>query len=756
MTVDAGWHQDPEHDGVLRWWNGTQWTGHQMRDTPVASRHVPASGAYRPGVGTSTFLRIGSVALVIVALWGVIVRITEGSLIRRIFSTPGSVQDVDLSTNLAVVNTPYVITLLMLISMAGVFVVWLRRSYKNLVVLGVYPLRYRSGWAVWTWLVPLVGVIRGVKLLADVWRGSDPDVPAQDPTWRDRSANTRSTVALVLAWLGTWTHLFTPPIVKPDNYFPSGVGDPSSVVWDSASVWANNIGSSLGYVMLGVAALLSFCLVDQFSNRQQQRHGRIEDFDRKLWAPPVPALATTETIACVQGHENPASNKFCVVCGSSLSPTPHAEELSEYPSADVSYCPAGHANPVDSVFCGECSSSIELVDAEPSVDATEHLIDQDSVCIDGHINPSGSGFCGECGNPLVEPTVLPHISTVSEFTPSQTTGVSLGVDSMQPNRDQPIEWIIDEQAVARALVVFSQADLVDGLEGKARSGAGGSALWGAYAVFSGFTGLALSSLNIVLLLIGVGLLVSAARSYRSHDAAALRFEGLLFAVLASWNGLITLLTLGAPPIDAGGNVLDSLPAPVWFLIAVFQGFLSSRRYKDARALSQARRPSHREREQAEATVLEMFDSSPDRPDKNLSTIGTDQGPVKLVRVSQDLVGRTRDGAGVWSSAWLASVWPTGAAAPAGDVAVSLSIGGIFLEGTVSEAGLERLEQWMEASRPREMVGRTGATPIAKASSHAAPVAGTNARSRCVSGHVSDVRLGSKCPSCANPTITRVN
>ena len=170
--------------------------------------------------------------------------------------------------------------------MAGVFVVWLRRSYKNLVVLGVYPLRYRSGWQCG----------RGSFLSSEssgessCWRtsggGSDPDVPAQDPTWRDRSANTRSTVALVLAWLGTWTHLFTPPIVKPDNYFPSGVGDPSSVVWDSASVWANNIGSSLGYVMLGVAALLSFCLVDQFSNRQQQRHGRIEDFDRKLWLHP--------------------------------------------------------------------------------------------------------------------------------------------------------------------------------------------------------------------------------------------------------------------------------------------------------------------------------------------------------------------------------------------------------------------------------------------------------------------------------------
>ena len=57
------------------------------------------------------------------------------------------------------------------------FIIWFSRAYKNLRRLGVEGLRWREGWAIGAWFVPLLNFVRPKAIANDIWRGSDPQRP---------------------------------------------------------------------------------------------------------------------------------------------------------------------------------------------------------------------------------------------------------------------------------------------------------------------------------------------------------------------------------------------------------------------------------------------------------------------------------------------------------------------------------------------------------------------------------------------------
>jgi serine/threonine protein kinase len=78
---------------------------------------------------------------------------------------------------------------------AGLWLAWFRRAYLNLPALGARRLRFRPGWAVGAWLLPVLSLFRPKQVLNDVWRASDPELPSdQADTWRRRP------VAELLGW----------------------------------------------------------------------------------------------------------------------------------------------------------------------------------------------------------------------------------------------------------------------------------------------------------------------------------------------------------------------------------------------------------------------------------------------------------------------------------------------------------------------------------------------------------------------------
>ncbi|HEV2754155.1 MAG TPA: DUF4328 domain-containing protein [Actinomycetota bacterium] len=66
------------------------------------------------------------------------------------------------------------------------FLVWFRRAYRNLGALGVRLLRFKPGWAVGSWFVPILGLFRPKAIANDIWRATDPALAAEieePPPW---------------------------------------------------------------------------------------------------------------------------------------------------------------------------------------------------------------------------------------------------------------------------------------------------------------------------------------------------------------------------------------------------------------------------------------------------------------------------------------------------------------------------------------------------------------------------------------------
>jgi len=66
---------------------------------------------------------------------------------------------------------------------AVVFLIWLRRGYRNLIAMRTPGLRHRPGWAVGAWFVPIMNFGRPIEIVNDTWRASDPELPAGDARW---------------------------------------------------------------------------------------------------------------------------------------------------------------------------------------------------------------------------------------------------------------------------------------------------------------------------------------------------------------------------------------------------------------------------------------------------------------------------------------------------------------------------------------------------------------------------------------------
>jgi len=66
---------------------------------------------------------------------------------------------------------------------AGVFIAWFFRAYKNLRRLGVGNMRYGDGWAIGSWFVPILSLVRPKQMANDIWRGSERGVETSTQ-WR--------------------------------------------------------------------------------------------------------------------------------------------------------------------------------------------------------------------------------------------------------------------------------------------------------------------------------------------------------------------------------------------------------------------------------------------------------------------------------------------------------------------------------------------------------------------------------------------
>jgi hypothetical protein len=61
-----------------------------------------------------------------------------------------------------------------IVATAVLFIVWMWRSVKNNEVLDRIRPRYSSGWSIGGWFIPFGNLVIPVRIMQDLWQGSDP------------------------------------------------------------------------------------------------------------------------------------------------------------------------------------------------------------------------------------------------------------------------------------------------------------------------------------------------------------------------------------------------------------------------------------------------------------------------------------------------------------------------------------------------------------------------------------------------------
>jgi hypothetical protein len=189
------WYPDPQDPSRSRYWDGTRWTEHthSLVAPTVAATYQPLLTPAR----TLYFMFAVTLVLTVIALlsdWA------ELSLLGRILEDPASVSPAEANASDQRQGVIGLLQLLLYLGTVVAFLVWFRRAYSNLPALGAESLRFSSGWAVGAWFVPFLNLVRPKQLADDVWRASDPTLPAQvGAAWKQQR------VASLLHW---WWALF--------------------------------------------------------------------------------------------------------------------------------------------------------------------------------------------------------------------------------------------------------------------------------------------------------------------------------------------------------------------------------------------------------------------------------------------------------------------------------------------------------------------------------------------------------------------
>jgi hypothetical protein len=239
-------------------------------DEPAPRAHRAPSAlllAYQPLRRPAARLRRSLWLAVAVATVGVAVNLDDTAAARFLRGEPPDASaPSDLAVGVSLVQAGvFVLT-------AVLFLTWFRRAYANAAALGAGRLRFAGGWAVAGWLVPVFSLFRPKQLLNDVWRASDPELPADaGDAWRGRP---------VPALLGWWWLAFLASILARSVTVESVHAVTAFMTFGLLSHQLDRVEPSAGAqafadLLTVLAGLLALRVVRRTTRRQEARAARL-------------------------------------------------------------------------------------------------------------------------------------------------------------------------------------------------------------------------------------------------------------------------------------------------------------------------------------------------------------------------------------------------------------------------------------------------------------------------------------------------
>lgn len=166
----AGWYPDPS--GALRYWDGTQWTEHTMQ--------VPAPS---PGVRLRVAAAFAQLALFATLLAdAVLIKLVWDrlSLVDRAVANPQTVSLLDIRHADSQVHGAAVFLLVTYLLAGIAFIVWFYRARISAEQHNPDVLRFGRGWAIGSWITPILGLWRPYQMTTDVLCASELPANARD------------------------------------------------------------------------------------------------------------------------------------------------------------------------------------------------------------------------------------------------------------------------------------------------------------------------------------------------------------------------------------------------------------------------------------------------------------------------------------------------------------------------------------------------------------------------------------------------
>jgi hypothetical protein len=201
-----------------------------------------------------------------------------------------AVTDAELATALIRTNIVSLGQLVLWLATMTVFLIWFHRGYRNVRSLGTTAPRFGTGWAVGSWFVPILNLVRPKQIADELWRASRP-AAASDGT-SDEGPDEPRMVIVHLWWtlflgLGAFQLLLAAQMYE------------SAADLDPEALLSALQGSLIASVIDIAFYLLTFMLVYGITVGQEARIARLVAADGALRWRPTPAApigAATSTL----------------------------------------------------------------------------------------------------------------------------------------------------------------------------------------------------------------------------------------------------------------------------------------------------------------------------------------------------------------------------------------------------------------------------------------------------------------------------
>jgi len=230
----AQWKAAVSPDGSWRW-NGTAWVA-TLQSLAVPQPPMPYASPRSLGIWASVLLGI-SIAVAFIQVF----------VVDPYFAETLTFGDQQVEYTVSIGG-------LVALAMTSVlFLVWFKRSYRNLAALGAQELHFTPRWAVAWWFIPIACLWMPYRVAHEIWMASDPFAVAATFAQSRRKVSASD---LVRVWWAAWMASIllvnlAALLVKPD----------AGVTWLVALSEAATV----------LAAVLAIVVVTCISSRQDDR-----------------------------------------------------------------------------------------------------------------------------------------------------------------------------------------------------------------------------------------------------------------------------------------------------------------------------------------------------------------------------------------------------------------------------------------------------------------------------------------------------